>query len=358
MKDRLVLIRGPYNLLQVLWLYSTMPDGNWYAIVQQYDNVKRDYKTKELCEKSGIFKKVIFEKSSFEEKMNIGSILEIIVMILLKILKKQDVYFKKKRVSQFGVEKFDTVIVQSDFSILAYSFISSQIHEKVILEDGMADYVKRDYNFSGKKIGLKEKMVSKLGYGNPSIYYPLEQTKTCLKYCSMPEKMQYSNFLELKQLFQLERCDVNLYKQLIERTFSMADISPVSKPEVIVFTSPLAEDYGAREEIYEQLHQWLKNVYTSNLILIKKHPRDSFRYKWDDLNIIVDSSTIPSEVLISYWEKRKLLLMFTSTLLLTIIPNQCNYDVIKFNNISSQEYHYNFEDNCKKFDIRNVVTIK
>lgn len=358
MKNKLVLIRGPYNLLQVLWLYSTMPDGNWKAIVQPYNNGKKDYKTKKLCEKSGIFKEIIFEKKCYEEKAKIGNILEIILMIILKMLKKKEVYFKRKRISQFGTEKFDIVIVQSDYSILAYSFISSEVHEKIILEDGMADYVKRDYNFAGRKIGLKKRIISKLGYGNPSIYYPLEQTKTCLKYCSIPEKMEYDNFRELKQLFQLEACNIDLYKKLIKQTFLTADVSMKYNPEVVVFTSPLAEDYGAKEEIYEQLHLWLKNTYSKNFILIKKHPRDSFKYEWEDLNIIVDSSTIPSEVLISYWEKEKLLLMSTSTLLLTIVPNNCNYDVIKFNDIASQEYHYNFENNCRKFDIQNIITIK
>ena len=78
---------------------------------------------------------------------------------------------------------------------------------------------------------------------------------------------------------------------------------PANTP--IVFTSPLAEDFGILDHA-KQLLQYLEEHYSDTSVILKTHPRDKSKYDSSKVNLIMCPSILPGQILDQMFDGLKL----------------------------------------------------
>ena len=165
--------------------------------------------------------------------------------------------------------KWETIYQSSYFEPQYRSeFLSIPHKEIVLVEDGLFDYMEQDdYDY----------------YDNKKVYVFKPDLASGAAHKGIVN--------ELKQNYHiLERFD-NKYKYILDMIADKSDGVP------ILYTTPLAEDFGVKESFVSTLLLYIKEEYNTDRIILKKHPRDHFNYRLNGFEVIECPQQVPGQFL-------------------------------------------------------------
>ena len=333
-KKALAVVAGPYRFCQVLWLYTVHKEYKWSILLIPYgkgnDAVR---KLEAVCRKLGIFEhifcpQIVGENSPLGQKLALA-----VKMGLFYMTGRKKVFMRRLLEKMTGGEKFSAAFVGCEYSILEGAIIGLADEMEVsIFEEGLPDYCERR-GWSGFDMEtLTSFFFSRMGYFNPGCHFELKNTRLCVKYSSRPDMLKYRKYRKILPLFVGDDNVKQAYRALMEQTYPVGGIS-LDEYGVILLTSPLEDFVEDGTAYYELLHRWLRERYGDKRILIKKHPRDRYSYQWDDLQCGFLNPDVPAEVFLSLIEQQKVILLYASTLLISLLQKKENVSVVKFENI-------------------------
>ena len=122
--------------------------------------------------------------------------------------------------------------------------------------------------------------------------------------------------------------------------------------DLILFTSPLEEDYNINNYI-EKIRFYLEKNYQNKNILIKKHPRDISLYDSLNYNSIYINSLIPGQIINNYYKCEKLYIL-PSTVILSE-KDISKTTILKFKDLKNKKYLNSF--NHKKMKECKIIEI-
>ena len=333
-KKALAVVAGPYRFCQILWLYALHPEYRWSILLLPYGKGNdAAQKLEAACRKLGIFEhifrpQVVGEHSPFGQKLALAA-----KMCLFYVTGRKKVFMRRMLEKMTDGEKFSAAFVGCEYSILEGAIIGLADEMEVsIFEEGLPDYCERR-GWSGFNMEtLTGFLFSRMGYFNPGCHFELKNTRFCVKYSSRPDMLKYRKYRRILPLFAGDDKAKQIYRTLMEQTYPVGRIS-LEEYSVILLTSPMEDFVEDGTPYYDLLHGWIRERYGNKKILIKKHPRDKYSYHWDDLQCGFLNPDVPAEVFLSLIDQQKVILMYASTILISLLQKKENVSVIMFKNI-------------------------
>ena len=336
-KKVLAVIAGPYRFYQILWIYNKYPQYRWSILLLQYGKDRKYADGLQLiCERLNIFEN-IFRSEVVGENSKLGEqILVAAKMFFSYIMGRKKTFMKETVLKQTNGIDFDAFFIGCEYSILEGAIIGiSDEKEVYILEEGIGDYRVRKKCPSLSLLEIVGFLFSKMGYFNPMGYFTLKGTKQCEKYISVPELLKYHNYKKINTLFTGSKEENHYFYQLLDQVYPMR-LNPLEGYDIVFLTSPLSDFVKNSNEYINMLHDWFWENYKGKRIVIKKHPRDLEQYAWGDLDISFISADIPAEVFMEMLDKQTVVLMYTSTMLISLLQKKNNFIVVKFQSIHGE----------------------
>jgi len=345
-KRAAVVLLHNYSLQQFLWYYATCPaEYEWDALILPYDLTNSFASVLyNNASKVGIFNKI----SIYNTNRNTFSLFKKI-KIFLPFLTS---YITGRRVRQceeiiadaMGPIRYDLSIVFSDYGVLSGAIISCVKNRNVLVfEDGIGDYAARTSRFAWKMFSVNEisgYFLAKMGYCNPAYKYVNRPTTQCLKYCSNPDWMKYRDYAAIYKLFDMEICDKQLYRELLNRAF-LSDFDQSLLDCDIVLLGTVMTDFADNGNIYYQkIYDYLYEHHRNDRLLIKMHPRETYLPVWPELKHKIADNSVSADLLIPLLQDKKFISMFPSTALVTILANGCDCSVVHFTSLAKANANY------------------
>lgn len=329
----LVVVTNQYMFEQLLWYHSKYPEGIWEAIVIKFggNNSLLDIMYQK-CVECGFFSKIVCHNQRMIENSFLRKVL-VMVRYAFQYISHSREKSDKRLIEDLVGEgcTYKKIIVQSTCNIISVASINAMAEEILIcLEDGLGDYVPANGKWHWSE--LLNFLLAKMNVINtyePEHQFRLKYDDRLIKYCSLPEKMQYKGYKKIKQLFKDDVRKISI----TEKERLILD----SRYDLVIF-STVFSDFEENEDVYEILHDWLKRNYAGKKILFKPHPRETYQICWNDLNIDVGAEEMAGEVLLDLLPDVEILFLFTTTILLKACRDKRNFKVILFENIKSKWY--------------------
>ncbi len=369
-KKGVVLVYNPHNLHQFLWYYCTYGKEYSWTAISLPNGYKGEYMSS-YCEKSGIFEKVIKSSLNFQTMSAKEKLPFFIKMCLYAITGKQRKYYKKFIEQFIPYDDYDIAVVLTDIGIVSGMFIGAGYEKKtVIMEDGTGDYAARPDYYILKRLGnfhdWQGFLTAKMGYSNPAHYYKLKTTRYCEKFSSNPEKMQYRDYKSINRLFDMSDTDEVLFQDINKKIYEEIVSCDFEKAEAVVFTNRF-QDFTRDAEIYiEKFQDYINRNYKS--IIIKRHPRDETNYVFhSDVTVQEIDNSVPAEVILPYIKEKKIVFMFTSSIMLYMNSYHYTSTFLYFEGLYEKSREADFplkyitrqamEKNIKEFHVENSTII-
>lgn len=339
-KRVLVAIPNQYMLLQTKWYHSMYPEGIWEAIVIRFTNGKQGKILADImykrCIECGFFSKVYVLDARRIDAPLIKKIGWVVRYFFQYIFRCRQKYDEKLIMSITGRNDYSKYIIHSDYNSIETAMANMGKNKVVIcMEDGFSDYfpICKLHNIRSieQLLYFFLSKINVMSYAIDGYRYFVKYDEWIIKYCSLPEKIQYKKYKKIKQLFSqnIEK-DKDLMRQ--------SKTEPSKTFDLIIFSAPFAENFNA-EHIYELLHRWIKDNYAGKKILIKTHPRENYTYPWTDLDITIDYLELSGEEVLDLFPETDILLLFTSTLLLKLCRDKRKFMLAYFEHVESRLYY-------------------
>lgn len=328
-KKAVAVLYSPKNLYDFIRYYVMCGnDYEWTALCGFIEETNQNII--DQCKKLDIFKNIVLIEENYVVMGMKRKMIEFMKMLFAFIIGKQKEQCEKMIERELGNCDYELAVVSSDVGILngAFIFTGKEKHV-VILEDGVSDYARRydwykgNINFSNI-VGF---LLAKMGYANPYKIYKLKSTRYCEKYCCEPERMIYRDYREIKT-FANAMQDKNYY-ELIEAAFGMK--KERLKGDIVLFTAAM-EDFGLDVSIYvDKIVEYVNRNYSGRTVILKKHPRDEGEYSFSpDVKVMNVDSLIPGEIFINEVQTDRILFVYPSTLVLSVLECRKTFDVLFF----------------------------
>lgn len=356
----IALIYDPHNLYEFEWYYATY--GNniaWTALC--LPNGGRGEYMSNYCRKSGIFEEIISGSKIFLEMEWKEKLKTFIQMFFYAIIGQQTKYCKKIIRQYINCDEYEIAVVLTDSGIVSGAFIGLGREKKVvILEDGLGDYEERSIRYLLKNItstlAWQGFFLALLGYSCPTHRYRLKTTRYCEKYCSILESMNYKEYKKMNQLYDLSNTDKKLLNTIMKNTYGDLSKYNFEQAEAIFFTDCLY-DFTPNAEVYlKKLQEYINKHYKH--IILKRHPRDIANYSFsEDIEVDEIDATIPAEVIITNMMNCEVILMFATSILLSLSAYECKVTCLWFKELFKENKKNNFSYGryLKKEDLRKEL---
>ena len=339
-KVGLACICNSNSLNQFLWYYSTYgKDTEWYALCSP-NSSNNDYAFS-YCEKLGFFIEV-YRMPVIFSVLPLADRFRLFCKLFVYAFLRQKKAFAKKFIASYtnGLE-FDEAVVLTDLC-LAYGILCQLGDEKkiVILEDGLGEYFihRRWTNLFHKRMSFsffQSFLLAILGYANPAHCFPLKATRSCIKFFTQPEKALYTEYKEIKRLFDMAKTDIGLYQHCISLLFPNINDYFCEKKDCILFTTPLDTYTGNPEPYLKSIENYVKANFNS--LLLKKHPKDKLVYDFGkDVKVTEIPYEIPGELLIPYLKEMRIIFADASNVCQHMDSSGCKIDFFYFNSLHSE----------------------
>lgn len=333
----LAVVTNQYMFEQLLWYHSKYPEGIWEAIVIKFSatNSLLDIMYQK-CVECGFFSKIVCHNQRVLENSFLQKLLVMVRYVLQYIFRSKERNDKRLIEDLVGEGcAYKKIIVQSTCSIVSVASLNAMSEEILVcLEDGLGDYlpVRGITHWSELLDFLLAKM--NVVNGVHGRRFRMKYDDRMIKYCSLPDKMQYRGFKEIRQLFEDDDREISFTeKELLLRREGY---------DLVIFSTAFL-DYENKEDIYEILHNWLKRNYAGKKILFKPHPREVHRIYWDDLSVDVGGEEMSGEVLLDLLPDVEILFLDVSTILMKVCRENRKFKIILFDNIKSKWYERAFQ---------------
>lgn len=345
-KKALAIVAGPYRLLQTLWFTELYKDYEWSVVLLRYgEDLEILKKMEKDCKRSGRFKKIytvvtVSRFSSFFEKIK-----EITEMIFFYFIGRKKYFCKCLIEKNIGSFDYDLLCLASSYSIFEGAILNfAKEIPTIIMQEGMADYIEPSVEYN-KIYTIAGKLLQKMEYVNFLCQKSYNPYKYCIKYATIPSKILDVNFKEIRQLFDSTYVNKEIFSNILKKTYDIK--TDIKKYDLILFSS-VTQSKVPNEDI-KNLRKWLNLHCKNKKILIKKHPQDTCNYTWEELDIEINFTNIPGEVLLQLLDTKQILFAFPSSILLEVVGSgRFLYDVIFYKNSMRKEYYDNFKD-CVDF---------
>ena len=350
----LVVLTNQYMFMQLLWYYSKYPEGICEVIILKFVDVDLMNSMYQKCVKCGFFTRIMTCESSIYGQKLLNKIIVMLRYLFQYITQQREKSDKKFLKGIVGEGRYKKVIIQSTHDSVSTAIINAMSDSILVcLEDGMGDYLpvkgmKECFKlshfslFKSNILQLSAFMLAKMNVANVAAYgyqFQLRYDAQLIKYCSLPDKMKYRNYKEIKQLFDNDSREI----AVSENELSLKQ----QEYDVIVFSTAFA-DFGDCEELYySTLQDWLKKNYKGRKILFKPHPREQCGLNCNDLNIHIGGREIAGERVLDILPDAEIVLTYTTTILLKICREKRNFKILRFNNIKSKWYHLGIENDSE-----------
>lgn len=350
----LVVLTNQYMFMQLLWYYSKYPEGIWEVIILKFGDGDLMNSMYQKCVNCGFFTRIMTCESSIYGKKLLNKIIVMFRYLFQYITQRREKSDKKFLEGIVGGEEYKKVIIQSTHDSVSTAIINAMSDSILIcLEDGMGDYLPakgmgewfKSTHFSLFKLNMLQLLafiLAKMNVANVAAYgyqFQLKYDARMIKYCSLPDKMRYRNYKEIKQLFDNDSREI---------TFSENELFLKQQEyDVIVFSTIFSGFEDCEQQYYSTLQDWLKKNYKGKRILFKPHPRERCRFNCDDLNIHIGGREIAGEQVLDLLPNAEIVLTYTTTILLKICREKRKFKILRFNNIKSQCYHLGIENDSE-----------
>lgn len=332
----LVVVTNQYMFEQLIWYHSKYPEGIWEALIIKFgvgNNSLMDIMYQK-CVDSGIFSKIVVYGNQVSEQLfykKIGIVIKYAFQYFMGTREKNDRRIIKSIMGHCDYKKVIVhSTVSSSTSVIALNALSDEV--LVCLEDGLGDYLPvRKARFCTEIVNSLLAKMNIVNSTNGGHAFQLKYDNHLIKYCSLPDKMQYKNYKSIKQLF-----DGGSYK--VHFTESEMLLKKENY-EVIVFSAPFA-DFGNYEKMYYNvLLNWLKRNYGGKKILFKPHPRENCDFCLDGLNLDIGGMELAGERLLELMPDVEIVFTYTTTILLKACRENRDFKILCFDDVKSKQYH-------------------
>ena len=304
MKKGLVIVHDPHNLFQFVWYYCNRGKNQvWDALCLPNGN-KGEYMHL-YCERAEIFEN-IFRDDLYFSDLNVIKKTKLFLSMMFHFFVGRRTQMCKKILGKFvSVDQYDTIVVISDTGIVTGACVAlGKEKEVIILEDGINDYSNRPKYLSKGQLtsffSWQGFILSKMGYSSPG-WFRLKTDQNCIKYSSMPEKMQYKGYKEIRRLFEKENTDSRLFDLIIRKLYPEINNIEFESADAVIFTHPINDYVKSSEKYNKRLEEYVALNFQS--VIIKRHPRDNEKYIFDGIVRQELDSTIPAEAILPYLKK-------------------------------------------------------
>ena len=311
MKKGLAVIYDPHNLYQFLWYYCNRGKQREWDALCLPNGYKGEY-MHTYCENAGIFRRIYRDDTDYSVLPMANKVRIFARMVLYWILGHRTEYCRKLLNQYVNEKEYDEIVVIADVGVISGACVAlGKEKEVIILEDGFTDYGTRPVFISVKEIFSLYKwqgfVMSLMGYCSPG-WFRLENDKYCIKYSTAPEKMKYTNYREIRKLFDANGTDNVLFEELLQKVYpSLSEYD--YNADAVFLTTPLKsflEDYTK----YKQRVEAFIRECGFGKVLLKRHPRDEDEYYFGDNTEIEEiDNSIPAEVIFPYFRNKKAVTM-------------------------------------------------
>lgn len=344
----LVIVTNQYMFEQLLWYRTRYPQGIWDAVVIKFgtnNDGLMDIMYKK-CIECGFFRKVICHGYQMPENSLLKKVFMMIRYIYQYVTNSRERNDKKWIEKIAGESDYKKVIINYTHALIPVAALNAMSDSVLVcLEDGFSDYLPvaeiRHWT------ELVNYMLAKMNVANVRAFrhqYRLKYDNRLIKYCSLPDKMKYRGYKVIKPLFENDRREIDVSEKDL--------LLFQDKYDVLIF-STVFTDYENSERMYDVLHIWLKENYSDKKIFIKPHPREVYKFSWNDLDIYVGGEEMAGEVLLDLMPNAEVLFMFVSTILLKVYREKRRYKVFRFEGITSEEYFGTLQTVSEMLGLRN-----
>lgn len=346
----LVVVTNQYMWMQLEWYRSRYPEGIWDALIIPFGGTNDGKDLMRIlydkCIRSNYFANVYI----YDKRWDVSTLIEKSILMfgymLQYITGRREIHDLKLIRCILGDCQYQKIIVHNRFCICATALINV-FHDSVIicLEDGFADYipVARIRNINSFK-GLLYYVLGKMNvmsFPVDGYCIGLKYDSRIIKYSSLPDKMQNRNYKQIKQLFE---------DKISKPIFADEEVKKNFAYDIIVFSSPYNEvDHS--EQVYYILHEYLSANYSDKKVLIKPHPRETYRFDWEDPNIEIGYLDMAGEEVLDVFPEADILFAGTSTILIKACRTKRNFKIIVFGCIKSKQFRKHIEQDSQLMEL-------
>lgn len=348
MKYGLVVISAPQFMLQALWFCAMHPECKFDVYINLAD-ISEDAAEKLIrqCRMVDCFHHV-YMSDGFMGKPLAQKAMLLMKMIGYFCVGRREELTSRLINSEVDGAKYDTVVVDNEYGVIGGAFIdhSDREYDVYIMQDGFADMMNR---VSFPKAGITEAvywLMAALGYCNPAYYYKLKKTKYCSKITTLGSFLKYKQF---KEILNMETgCSNPLYLDYVSRVYPLDGLWE-DTADVLLLTTHF-HDIQVDNPV-DKLRDWMYKEYKGKKIGLKKHPRDTDSYNWDEFEMQEIDSSIPAELLLGFYKNKTVISANISTVLAEVIEAGIDYKVIYYNCINNSVYKNSFHYLVKELNI-------
>lgn len=329
----LAVLTNLYSWEMFEWYHSKYPEGQWDAVIVNFNNDKLLHIMQDKCETSHFFNHIFhYDRLMANEKI-MKKILLMFGYFFQYMTHSREKHDRKLVEKICGHADYKKVVVQSKVGIFQTACVNAMCDRIVVcFEDGFGDYVEVPRFFKVHEVSdIINFLLAKMNVVNISAYgqqFKLKYDDRTIKYCSIPERMRYRNFKAMKQMYEGYKSEERLTEE--EKKYFKKNY------EVILFSTPFS-DFGIGDEIYDEIHEWIKKNCSGKSILIKKHPRETYRFEWNDVLFDICGENISGEKVIDLLPDAEAYFFITTTILMKMRREKKEFKVFKFN-INNKKY--------------------
>ena len=352
-KQAVAVIFSNVNLYDFLWYYATYgKEYEWTAVTEYY--FTSDVELSKECEKIGIFKKVLFYEVNTRHMSTFRKVIEFLKTTAYYLVGKKDGYCKKLIAG--CVDDYDLAVVANSSELLHGAFISQSAEKQiVILEDGGNDRKETSHKWKRSNGGIDiiynivEYLWSKMGYCDIGNRYELNACRNCIKYSVMPEQIKHRTYKNVFQIHDNTHTDMELFNRLIKKW--CRDLLPEGLfAEAILYTGPMDDIFENYEEMKHRVENYINENCKGKKILLKKHPRDTYRYVFDDsVDVTEVPASVPAELLRDVMDANIYLFEFLSSVLDSYSNQRDQVKVFFFLGGKCKSYNKDYEKVMEEF---------
>lgn len=338
-KHGLAVFYDPQSVYEFLWVYSMYgKELIWDAIC--FPNSDQGDVTSEYVKRTEVFESVTYYDDLIENWSTGKQLSAFLQMLLFALIGKQANFAKRVLRHYADLNKYEEIVVLTDVGFISGLFITLSKEKSIsILEDGTGDYLERSYRLIWRQWNnlrvWKGFLMSFLGYNNIGHSFPYQKTKYCTKYCSYPEKMLYTDYKELRKLYDFEKVDVGFLNHCIDQIYPELKEYFDQPYDVILFTGCISDFTKAPDKYYQRIEEWINKRYTK--VLLKKHPRDTHTYQFaDTIQCVAIGGNIPAQVMQSYLTNEKLLFLGPSSTLLSFEKERFDITILMYKGLEAE----------------------
>ncbi|MCR5532182.1 MAG: alpha-2,8-polysialyltransferase family protein [Lachnospiraceae bacterium] len=317
-KKGLAVIYDPHNLYQFLWYYCNRGAGRKWDALCLPNGSKGEY-MHSFCESAGVFDRIITSDNNFDALPALKKVSMVFGMFFHFITGRRAAYCRKMLNRYVVLDDYDELVVIADVGIVSGACVAlGKEKDVIILEDGISDYGKRPKFIGRVKFfslySWQGYFLSLMGYCSPGWFY-LRTDRNCIKYCSQPDKMQYTGYREIRQLYEEEGTDWTQFRQILSTVYPKLNSFDFDHVDTVLLTRPLGDYVSSPEKYNKRIEQYVTE--NCGVLLIKKHPREQIAYEFGpNVSCTEIDSSVPAEALLPYLKGKDILIVTTSAVML------------------------------------------